>query len=130
MPPPRSTRLSHNEWKVMRILWRRKACAARDVCEETRRLYGWAASTTKTVLRRLVQKSYLTTRQVGNSFLYQPARPALGSLLAAADALLENALEGTTAPVLAHMIRKSRLSEEELAQLRALLEVHRPNEEG
>ncbi len=130
MPPRRPKRLAPNEWKVMRVVWRQKACASRDVCAETNRRYGWATSTTKTVLRRLVEKGYLATQQVGNSFLYRPARPAVGTLLAAADSLLENALEGTTGPVLAHMIRKSKLSEGEMAELRSLLDNQGAKKEG
>jgi BlaI family transcriptional regulator, penicillinase repressor len=113
------------EWKVMKIVWRtrRKGCAARDVYEEAGRSLGWAPTTAKSVLRRLVEKGHLTTTQVGNSFLYRPAAgSAVKSLLVAADALLENVLEGTTGLVLSHMVEKSELSEDELAKLRALLD--------
>ncbi|HUW82429.1 MAG TPA: BlaI/MecI/CopY family transcriptional regulator [Phycisphaerae bacterium] len=114
--------LSPAEWKVMRIVWQHGSCAARDVYEEAGRLHGWAVSTVKTMLRRLVAKGYLRTTRVGNSFLYRPARPALRPLLAAADDLLANAVEGTTGPLLVHMVKRSRLSAEDLAKLRALLD--------
>ncbi len=120
--------LTPAEWKVMKIVWRRKACAARDVYEETRRAYDWAPSTAKSVLRRLVDKGYLTTTQIGNSYLYRPAGSALGALLGAADALLETVLEGTTGVVLTHLVKNSRLSAEELADLRALLDAQTPKE--
>jgi len=122
MPRRQPETLSPAEWKVMRIVWQQGNCAARDVYEEGGRLHGWATSTVKTILRRLVAKGYLQTTRVGNSFLYRPARPALKSLLAAADDLLENAVEGTTGPLLVHMVKRSRLSAEELAKLRALLD--------
>ena len=114
--------LTPAEWKVMKIVWRRQGCAARDVYAETGRDLGWAPTTAKTVLRRLVEKGHLTTTQVGNSFLYRPAASAVKSLLAAADALLDNILEGTTGLVLTHMVEKSRLSEDELAKLRAMID--------
>ncbi|HEV3340649.1 MAG TPA: BlaI/MecI/CopY family transcriptional regulator [Pirellulales bacterium] len=124
MPKETSQPLAAAEWKVMNIVWRRKSCAARDVCEEARREHGWSASTVKTLLRRLVEKGYLQTTQVGNSFLYRPARPALSALRRAADSLLQNALDGTVGPLLAHMVKSSRLSAEEVAELRALLDEH------
>ena len=83
----------------------------------------------ETILRRLVEKGYLKTTQVGNSFLYRPARPALKSLLGAADTLLENAIEGTVGPLLAYMVKKGDLSAEELAELRSLLDKVSPSEE-
>jgi BlaI family penicillinase repressor len=114
--------LSTAEWKVMNIVWRRKRCATRDVCEDAQAQFGWSPSTVKTLLRRLVEKGYLQTTQVGNSFLYRPARPALSALRRAADTLLHNALEGTVGPLLAHMVKSSRLSAEEVEELRALLD--------
>jgi BlaI family penicillinase repressor len=114
------------EWKVMKIVWNRKECAARDVYGEAGKSLGWAPTTAKSVLRRLVEKGHLTTTQVGNSFLYQPAESAVKSLIAAADVLLDIVLEGTTGLVLSHMVEKSQLSDEELAKLRALLDARTP----
>ena len=124
--------LTPAEWKVMRIVWKLKGCSARDVYQETGRTLGWAPTTAKTVLRRLVEKGALTTMQVGNSYFYRPAGSAVNTLLAAADALLENALEGTTGLLLSHMVEKSTLSDEETAKLRALLDARtlKPNRKG
>ncbi|MEZ5963825.1 MAG: BlaI/MecI/CopY family transcriptional regulator [Planctomycetota bacterium] len=116
--------LTAAEWKVMRVVWERGDGAARDVYEVCGAQHGMAVSTVKTHLRRLVDKGYLTTTLVGNSFLYRATRPPLRSLLAAADRLLENAIEGTAGPLLAYMLKKSRISDDELAELRALLEAH------
>jgi predicted transcriptional regulator len=113
------------EWKVMKIVWRRKSCAARDAYEEAGALYGWAPTTTKTLLRRLVDKGYLSAMQVGTSYLYRPARPAWDSLAGAADTLLNNTMEGLDGKLLAYMVKKSRLTPDDLAQLRALLDEHR-----
>lgn len=114
--------LTAAEWKVMKIVWRRKRCAARDVYEEAARDFGWAPSTTKTLLRRLVDKEHLTTTAVGTSFLYRPSRPAWPSLAGAVDTLLNHALEGMDGKLLAYMIKKSRLSADDLTKLRALLD--------
>ena len=124
--------LTPAEWKVMRIVWKLKGCSARDVYQEAGRSLGWAPTTAKSVLRRLVEKGALTTMQVGNSYFYRPAGSAVSSLLAAADTLMENMLEGTTGLVLSHMVEKSTLSEEEMAKLRALLDAKtlKPNRKG
>lgn len=122
--------LTPAEWKVMRIVWQQGECAARDVYQVCGDRHEMAVSTVKTHLRRLVDKGYLTTTQVGNSFLYRATRPPLKSLLAAADRLLENAVEGTTAPLLAYMLKKSRISDDELAELRALLDAHDKEQGG
>ncbi len=123
--------LTPAEWKVMKIVWARGSCAARDVYEEAGREFGWAPTTAKTVLRRLVEKGCLTTSAVGNSFLYRPAPTAVqSSLLGAADTLLDQVLDGTTGLVLSHLVKRSKLSARELAELRALLDSHSPHDEG
>jgi len=123
-----SESLTPAEWKVMKVVWRRKECAARDVYEETRRAHDWAPSTAKSVLRRLVDKGYLTTTQVGNCYVYRPTATALQGLLGAADTLLETVLEGTTGVVLSHLVKNSRLSADELADLRTVLDAQTPEE--
>jgi BlaI family penicillinase repressor len=117
------------EWKVMKIVWRRKSCSARDVYEEAGEAHGWASSTTKTLLRRLVEKRHLTATPVGTSYLYRPARSAWQSLAGAADTLLGNTLEGLDGKLLAYMVKKSRLTPDDLAQLRAILDEHGADDE-
>jgi predicted transcriptional regulator len=114
--------LTPAEWKVMKIVWDKKSCAARDVYTVAEAEHDWTPSTTKTLLRRLTDKGYLKTIRVGNSFLYRPARTATKSLLRAADILLENAMEGTVGPLLVHMVKQGRLSVDELDELRSLLD--------
>lgn len=122
MSPANPESLTPAEWKVMRIAWRLRRCAARDVYEEAGEAYGWSPSTVKTHLRRLVDKGFLETTRVGNSFLYETTSPPLRSLKQDADRLLDNALEGTTGPLLAYMFKKSKLSSDELQGLRDLLD--------
>ncbi len=124
MPADNRDSLPPAEWKIMMIVWKRGACDARDVYEEAGREYGWAMSTSKTLLRRLMEKGYVKVTRVGSSFLYEPARPALESLLNAADALLANTLDGMAGALLVHLVRKSALSPKDVKKLRSLLKDH------
>ncbi len=128
MPRHSPEPLTPAEWKIMKIIWQQGQGAARDVYQVAGKLYGWAPSTVKTILRRLVEKDYLKTRQIGNSYLYRPARPVLKSLCGAADVLLDHALDGTVGPLLAYMVKKSRLSPEEIQELRDLIRELAPEE--
>lgn len=124
MTPENADALTQAEWKIMRIVWRHRSCSARDVYQEAGEEHGWAISTVKTLLHRLVEKGHLKASKVGNSFVYRPSQPALKSLLTAADNLLENALSGMAGPLLMHLVKKSDLSPDDVAQLRNLLDSH------
>ena len=121
MAQKQSKLLTSSEWKIMRIVWAKKSGDSRDFCREAGEKYDWSSSTVKTLLSRLVQKGFLKTTRIGNSFLYEPAKPALSTLYAAADYFLDNIVHGTKGPLLSYMVKKSRLSPEEVSELLSVL---------
>jgi len=122
MPRPSSKLLTPPEWKVMNIVWRKKACSARDVYLLAGELYGWAPNTVRTHLNRLVNKGFLKATLIGNSYLYRPKKTLAQSLFQVADDLLDKTLGGQAGPLLAYMVQKSDLSEQDLQELRSLLD--------
>ena len=122
MSPEERKDLSRAEWKVMKVVWELRKAMAREVYTIAGRQHSWTPATVKTILKRLVDKGYVTTTPVGNGFVYRPALPALSTLKSAADALMTNAVEGATGPLLAHMVERSSLSEDDLDSLRKLID--------
>jgi BlaI family transcriptional regulator, penicillinase repressor len=120
--PIKQKDLSGAEWKVMKIVWELKKAMAREVYTIAGEQHDWTPATVKTLLKRLVDKGYLETTKVGNGFVYRPAQTAISILRAAADTLLGNAAQGTTGPLLAHMVLTSPLGEEDLDSLQRLIE--------
>jgi predicted transcriptional regulator len=121
MPTPAESSLTPNEWKIMRIVWELGSCGARDVYALAGERHEMAPTTVKTYLSLLVEKGRLSTRRVGNSFLYKPRSTMLQTLRNAADSLLEKVLGDQHGPLLAHMIRQSKFSAEDITELRRLL---------
>ena len=119
--PNKPGALSRAELKVMKAVWELQRAAARDVMEATA-AQGWRPSTVKTLLRRLVEKGHLRVQRVGNSFLYEPVEAAVPSLQRAIDHLIQDVREEIAAPLIMQLVRRSRLSSDELAELRALVE--------
>ncbi len=114
--------LSKAEWKVMKIVWQERKALAREVYSVAGEEFGWTPATVKTLLRRLVDKGYLSATPVGNGFVYRPVQSAIKSLQSAADTLLTNAIDGTTGPLLAHMVQNSKLTSDDLDQLQKLID--------
>jgi BlaI family penicillinase repressor len=114
--------LSKAEWKVMKVVWELRKAMAREIYSIAGEEHSWTPTTVKTLLNRLVEKGYVSTTRVGNGFVYRPARSALSTLQSAADALLTNAVDGATGPLLVHLVEKSPLSEADLDSLQRLIE--------
>jgi BlaI family transcriptional regulator, penicillinase repressor len=114
--------LSRAEWKVMKIVWELKKAMAREVYTIAGDEHSWTPATVKTILKRLVDKGYVSTTKVGNGFVYRPAEPALSALQSAADSLMTNAVNELTGPLLAHMVERVSLSEDDLDVLQKLID--------
>jgi BlaI family penicillinase repressor len=122
MSPADQKDLSKAEWKVMKIVWELQKAMAREVYTIAGELHSWTPATVKTILKRLADKGYVTTTQVGNGFVYRPAQSAVSTLQSAADTLLTNAVDGATGPLLAHMVENFQLSENDLDALQRLID--------
>jgi len=122
MSPAERKDLSKAEWKVMNVVWELRKAMAREVYAIAGEKHSWTPATVKTILKRLVDKGYVTTTRVGNGFVYRPTQTALSTLQSAADALMTNAVEGVTGPLLAHMVERMPLSEADLDSLQKLID--------
>jgi predicted transcriptional regulator len=122
MSPEEPKDLSRAEWKVMKIVWELRKAMAREVYTIAGEQYSWTPATVKTLLKRLVDKGYVSTTKVGNGFVYRPALSALSTLQSAADALLTNAVDDATGPLLVHMVEQTSLSEADLDSLQKLID--------
>jgi BlaI family transcriptional regulator, penicillinase repressor len=98
---------------------------AREVYTIAVEQHGWTPATVKTILKRLVEKGYLSTTQVGNGFVYRPVHTAIRTLQSAADALFSNAAEDLTVPLVLHMVERTSLSEDDLESLQKLIDARK-----
>ena len=83
---------------------------------------GWAYSTVKTLLDRMVEKQLVKARQVGSVWEYTPAVPRQKAQRWAWRRFVEVAFGGAVAPTLAFVAKESHLSKQQRSELRAILE--------
>jgi BlaI family penicillinase repressor len=114
-------RLSDTEWIVMRAVWSRSPTSAREIHEAVSGETGWAYTTLKTLLARLVEKGVLSERKRANTSVYEPLvseRDARGSAL---RSLVDRAFDGAFGTLLQHLVTVERLSARDRAALDRLL---------
>ena len=119
LPPPK---LSDAEWDVMNVVWERAPVCASDVHDALDSKREWSPRTVKTLLARLVQKGAAEFEIDGKRYLYRPRVPRSDCLRSEGRKFLERVLGGSASPLLAYFVREGRLSAEEIAELRRLLD--------
>jgi len=117
-----SVDLGKAEWAVMQALWDRGRGTASELQRELAEKYAWAYSTVKTMLDRLVEKGYVKARRIGNVYDYSPKVARQSAVTRVVDDVVERVLEGSWAPFVNRLIAQRRLSAQEVAELRAMLD--------
>ena len=115
-------RLSDAEWTVMQAVWNRAPASARDVLDEVGDETGWAYTTVKTLLARLVEKGALSEGRQANVNIYEPRitrNEARGSAL---RSLIDRAFDGTFGSLFQHLIAEERLSARDMKALERMLQ--------
>lgn len=114
--------INDTEWDLLDVLWKAERATAREVSEALAKKRGWAVSTTKTLLDRMIPKGLVTARQVGNVWEYSPALRRVDARRSAWAEFVQKAFGGASAPALHFLAKEAKLSKKELAELRALLD--------
>jgi BlaI family penicillinase repressor len=114
-------KLSEAEWQVMNALWKQYPATAREVIERIPVETGWAYTTVKTMLSRLVAKKVVAEVKRGNTCYYEPLVEQEEARKGAISHLLDKVLEGAAAPLMLFLLEKGTLSRQEREALRRML---------
>ena len=114
--------LSPSEFILMESLWQMGRGTATDVQQRLEAGQGWAYSTVKTMLDRLVAKGHVKARRVGNVYEYSPRTQRPTVVQRAIDEMAKRLLGGSVVPVLQRLIEQRKLTAEDARELRKLLD--------
>ncbi len=114
--------LSDAEWLIMNLVWERQPLMAQEIIAELKEPCGWSPATIRTMLHRLIKKGALDYQPDGNRYLYRAAVRRADCIRRAAKSFLDRVFDGEAAPLLAHFVRTTRFTPDELTALRKLLD--------
>jgi predicted transcriptional regulator len=117
-------RISAAESEIMRALWAQSPLTAEDITARLADDQNWAEGTVKALLNRLLKKEAIAAEREGRRFLYRPLVAQGDYVHAESQGLLDRLFDGRLAPLVSHFSQRERLSEEDVAELRAILEAH------
>nr|WP_269670546.1 BlaI/MecI/CopY family transcriptional regulator [Stenotrophomonas sp. SY1] len=115
-------RISEAEAVVMEVLWGQHPLSADEVMARLPGGNDWAEATVKTLLNRLLNKGAIEAQKQGRRYLYTPLVERDAWVLEESSSLLDRLFDGRVAPLVAHFSQHRRLSRDDVAQLRKLLE--------
>ena len=116
-----SVELFDSEWAILQAVWEREPCAAPTVQEALQQEKGWAYTTVKTLMDRMVKKGLLETERIRNLYLYRSAITRAQAQRSEIMKTVKRAFDGALTPMMQFLIENERLSDEEYGQLEHLI---------
>jgi predicted transcriptional regulator len=120
-------RLGRLELQIMNVVWDRGKATVHDVKNALSRRKP-AYSTILTMMRKLEVKGYLEHEVDGRTYVYRPLISQQAVRQGVLGDLVERLFEGSTSLLLTSLVEQNRISENELRQIRKLIEERGKNE--
>jgi BlaI family penicillinase repressor len=114
--------LSKGEIEVARVLWQLGEATVRQVHEAFPAQRSIEFATVQTYLRRLETKGYVKTRLDGRVRVYAPRVRPTTVIRETVNELVDRLFGGDALPLVRHLIEDRGLTEDNLAELRKLID--------
>ena len=119
---PDFPQISDAEWDVMKIVWDHGPLTAGQIVQHLEHERDWAPRTVKTLLGRLVRKGAVAMSADDKRYLYKAKVTREACRRQESRSFLSRVFDGAVAPALVHFIKSERLSADDIAQLRRILD--------
>lgn len=106
----------------MQVLWQAAPLGADAIITALAGQTDWHEKTIRTLLNRLLRKGAIKATREGRRYLYAPVLGRDAWQAGESRDLLDRAFGGRLAPMLAHFTRHETLGEEDIRELRRLIE--------
>jgi len=115
--------ISEAEYQVMKVIWAEGApISTNKVVEKLETTTSWKPKTIHTLLSRLVKKSALQYQKSGRVFVYSPIVKETDILEIENDNFLNRFYGGTLNSMVVQLLEQDKLSNEDIAQLKRILD--------
>jgi BlaI family penicillinase repressor len=118
---PRSATLTPQELEIMKVVWQRGDATVRDVYESLLERRKIAYTSVMTMMQILVRKGHLKKRRAERAYVYRPSKPETAVLRSMVGEFVDRVFDGSAQPLLVHLLKDRRLTEEELDEVARLI---------
>ena len=113
--------LTPAELEVMKVLWGESGLSAREVHQKLGDRQGWAYSTTRTTIERMVRKELVAKTSFHGLHIYSASVSRAAGLARMVRDFATQVLESSHVPVVSLFAETGSLTDEEIEEMRALL---------
>lgn len=118
-------KISDSEWQVMKVVWGKSPISTNEVVEKLTAVTHWKPKTIMTLLNRLVKKGALGFEKKGRVYHYHPQVREAECIKAESRSFLNRVHGGTLKPMLAHFLEEADLTDDEIEELKNILDEER-----
>jgi predicted transcriptional regulator len=118
----KSQTLTETELRLMEVLWNRGPSTAREVLDALPDPDSRAYSTVRTMLGVLEQKGYVTHREQGRAFVYEPRVERDQARASAVRHLVRRFFNDSPEQLVLNLIEDEQIDPGELARLKKMIE--------
>ena len=115
--------------RIMQVLWQRGEASARQITDDLNALEPISHSTVQTLLRQLESKKVIAHTSVDRIFTFRPLIDKGDVEETAADDVLSRVFGGSALGLVAHLLKSSKITRDELKEIRELIDSHVESEE-
>ncbi|MFC1766202.1 BlaI/MecI/CopY family transcriptional regulator [Planctomycetota bacterium] len=115
-------KISESEWLVMQVFWSQGGLTADEVVAALKGQTKWNPLTTKTLITRLLKKGALKFKKEGRKYRYFPAVKQELCIRQERRSFVHRVYGGTAQPMLAAFIEDAKLSSDDIAELKRMLD--------
>lgn len=113
--------LFESEWAILQVVWKLEPCSAPTVQEALRSAKGWAHTTVKTMMDRMVIKGLLKVEKIRHLHLYRSAITQSQAQNSEIMRAVKRAFDGALTPMMQFLLDSNKLSKDQLTELEAMI---------
>lgn len=117
--------ITKSEYDVLRVLWKMGTLSVREVHDQVCEKTGWAYTTTKTTMDRMVTKGLALRENFHGVNIYKPLISRPMGLVRMVEFFADRVLELDTESVVSLFAKSKAISEDEIEELKVLLKENR-----
>ena len=114
-------RVSDAELEILQLLWKESPLEATELARRAPPERGWSLTTVKTLLARLVAKEAVNAVAQGRRYQYRPTVTRAEVAAEQTQGLVQRLFGGRVSPLVAQLAEQRLLSDDDLAELEALI---------